>query len=145
MHAYRPDHYQQLGVARDADAEAIRTAYRTLAKQLHPDLSNPADPESKMPFLRLQEAYDVLRDPLQRGQYDRELARQAEMAAAARGALRASLLPVIVTPAPRPPPPGPAFYLFVSTISLAAFATVVVGVWHFCRLTHPSPVLAQNA
>jgi curved DNA-binding protein CbpA len=39
MHAYRPTHYEALGVARSADAEAIRTAWRAKAKQVRPDLS----------------------------------------------------------------------------------------------------------
>src|SRR5690242_8604516 len=85
MHAYRPDHYEALGVPRTADGEAIRAAYRTLAKQLQPDLAESGSDESGVAFQRLQEAYDVLRDPEQRARYDRELARQAAMADAARG------------------------------------------------------------
>ena len=90
MHAYRPNHYEALGVPRSADAEAIRTAWRAHAKQLHPDLSEGPSSEA---FLRLQEAYDVLRDPERRASYDDTLAREAAMADAARQA------------ALRPPPP----------------------------------------
>jgi len=82
MHAYRPDHYEALGVSRSADADAIRTAWRAQAKQLHPDLS---DGESNEAFRRLQEAYDVLRDPQRRAHYDDTLARQAALAQAAAG------------------------------------------------------------
>ena len=145
MHAYRLDHYQELGLARDADAEAIRTAYRTRAKQLHPDLSDSADAQSKVPFLRLQEAYDVLRDPLRRAQYDRELARQAEMAAAARGAVRTSLVPVAAQASPKPPPPGPGFRLFVAALLLVAVVTACIGVWHFFLRPKPVPVLTVKA
>jgi hypothetical protein len=81
MHAYRPNHYQALGVPRDADAETIRTAYRAHAKELHPDLSEGPSNEA---FLRLQEAYDVLRDPERRAHYDDTLAREAAMAEAVR-------------------------------------------------------------
>src|SRR5206468_2753179 len=88
MHAYRPNHYEELGVLPDADAEEIRTAYRGLAKQLHPDLSDDDTSESKEAFLRLQEAYDVLRDPQRRADYDRELARRAAREQAAREAAR---------------------------------------------------------
>jgi curved DNA-binding protein CbpA len=80
MHAYRPNHYEALGVPRNADGEAIRTTWRVQAKQLHPDLSEGGGLESNAAFLRLQEAYDVLRDPDRRAHYDATLARQAEAA-----------------------------------------------------------------
>jgi len=73
MHAYRPNHYEALGVARNADAEAIRAAWRARAKKLHPDRT---DGRSKEAFLRLQEAYDVLRDPARRARYDATLDRE---------------------------------------------------------------------
>src|SRR5262249_41706235 len=57
---------------------------RALAKQLHPDMSEASGSESSESFQRLQEAYDVLRDPERRARYDRELARRAAMADAAR-------------------------------------------------------------
>ena len=106
MHAYRPTHYEALGVPRSADAEAIRTAYRAQAKQLHPDLSENG--ESNEAFLRLQEAYDVLRDPERRAHYDDELTQQATMAQAARLAARQTARPPApVPPLPRRPQPPP--------------------------------------
>src|SRR5258708_37983114 len=90
MHAYRPNHYEALGVPRSADAEAIRTAWRAHAKQLHPDLSEGPSNEA---FLRLQEAYDVLRDPERRAHYDDTLARQAALAQAARRAATRPIRP----------------------------------------------------
>ena len=84
MHAYRPDHYEALGVSRSADADAIRTAWRAQAKQLHPDLSEGGGAEANEAFRRLQEAYDVLRDPERRAHYDDTLAREAALAEAAR-------------------------------------------------------------
>lgn len=62
------DHYEVLGVARDASAEEIKKAYRRLARELHPDV-NPG-PEASERFKEVTHAYDVLSDPGQRRQYD---------------------------------------------------------------------------
>lgn len=62
------DHYETLGVARDASAEDIKKAYRRLARELHPDVNPDADAEEK--FKNVTHAYDVLSDPQQRQQYD---------------------------------------------------------------------------
>ncbi len=63
------DLYDLLGVARDADADAIKKAYRRLARQLHPDV-NP-EPESQERFKEVSLAYEVLSDPQKRAAYDR--------------------------------------------------------------------------
>ena len=63
------DLYELLGVARDADADAIKKAYRRLARQLHPDV-NP-DPETQEKFKEVSLAYEVLSDPQKRSAYDR--------------------------------------------------------------------------
>ena len=63
------DYYQSLGVARDAPAEAIKKAYRKLARKYHPDVSREADAEKRMK--ELNEAYAVLSDPEKRAAYDR--------------------------------------------------------------------------
>jgi curved DNA-binding protein CbpA len=83
MHAYRLTHYEALSVSRSADAEAIRAAWRAHAKQLHPDLSEGGGSESSEAFLRLQDAYDVLRDPERRAAYDATLDREKATARAA--------------------------------------------------------------
>lgn len=62
------DHYQVLGVEREASPEDIKRAYRKLARQLHPDVNKDADAEEK--FKLITHAYDVLSDPQQRAQYD---------------------------------------------------------------------------
>jgi molecular chaperone DnaJ len=63
------DLYDLLGVARDADADSIKKAYRRLARQLHPDV-NP-DPETQERFKEVSRAYEVLSDPQKRAAYDR--------------------------------------------------------------------------
>lgn len=62
------DHYETLGVARDASTEEIKKAYRRLARELHPDVNSSADAEER--FKDVTHAYDVLSDPQQRRQYD---------------------------------------------------------------------------
>jgi molecular chaperone DnaJ len=62
------DLYETLGVPRDADADAIKKAYRRLARQLHPDV-NP-DPETQERFKDVTRAYEVLSDPEKRRMYD---------------------------------------------------------------------------
>ncbi len=62
------DHYQVLGVDREASAEDIKRAYRKLARQLHPDVNKEADAEEK--FKQVTHAYEVLSDPSQRANYD---------------------------------------------------------------------------
>lgn len=64
------DYYEVLGVARDASDEDIKRAYRKLAFQYHPD-RNPDDPEAENKFKEAAEAYDCLRDPTRRSNYDR--------------------------------------------------------------------------
>ncbi|MGY5763701.1 DnaJ C-terminal domain-containing protein [Brachybacterium sp. DNPG3] len=63
------DFYAVLGVSKDADAQAIKKAYRKKAKELHPD-RHPDDPTAEDRFKQAGEAYSVLNDPEQRKQYD---------------------------------------------------------------------------
>lgn len=63
------DLYELLGVSRDADAAAIKKAYRGLARQFHPDV-NP-DPATQEKFKEVSRAYEVLSDPQKRAAYDR--------------------------------------------------------------------------
>ncbi|MBS0481044.1 MAG: DnaJ domain-containing protein [Proteobacteria bacterium] len=63
------DPYAILGVARDAPAAAIKSAYRKLAKKLHPDL-NPGDSAAEVEFKNVTAAYDLLGDADKRARYD---------------------------------------------------------------------------
>ncbi len=62
------DLYGVLGVARDADEDAIRKAYRQLARRYHPDV-NPGDGEAEERFKAISEAYSVLSDAEKRRNY----------------------------------------------------------------------------
>jgi molecular chaperone DnaJ len=64
------DYYEILGVARDADGETIKKAYRKLALQYHPD-RNSGSAEAEERFKEITEAYEVLRDADKRAAYDR--------------------------------------------------------------------------
>ena len=63
------DFYAVLGVKKDADAAAIKKAYRKLARENHPD-SNPGDATKHDTFKSVAEAYDVIGDPEKRKKYD---------------------------------------------------------------------------
>ncbi len=67
--AQKRDYYEILNVARDADEEEIKKAYRKLAIKYHPD-KNPDDKESEEKFKEATEAYEVLRTPEKRRRYD---------------------------------------------------------------------------
>ena len=63
------DYYETLGLARGASEQDIKSAFRRLAKDLHPD-RNQGDKTSEAKFKELNEAHEVLRDPQKRAAYD---------------------------------------------------------------------------
>ncbi len=64
------DYYEVLGVAREANEQELKTAYRKLAMQFHPD-RNPDNPAAEEKFKEASEAYGVLSDAQKRAAYDR--------------------------------------------------------------------------
>lgn len=67
--AEKRDYYEVLGVAKDATADQIKSAYRKLAMKYHPD-RNPDNPEAKEKFTEISEAYEVLSNAEKRQAYD---------------------------------------------------------------------------
>ena len=67
-----PDYYATLGLDRNCTTTQVRTAYRLLSKQHHPD-TNPDSPEAAERMRELNAAYETLSDPYRRRAYDREL------------------------------------------------------------------------
>ena len=65
------DYYKIMGVAPDASEKEIKTAYRKLARKYHPDISQEDSAEER--FKEMGEAYEVLRDPVKRAEYDQYL------------------------------------------------------------------------
>ena len=63
------DYYEILGVRRDANKAEVKTAFRRLARELHPDVNNH-DPEAEEKFKAAAEAYEVLSDSERRRAYD---------------------------------------------------------------------------
>ncbi|WP_196260344.1 molecular chaperone DnaJ [Pelagibacterium limicola] len=66
----KADFYSVLGVDKACDEAALKSAYRKLAMQFHPD-RNPGDREAEAKFKEVSEAYDTLKDPQKRAAYDR--------------------------------------------------------------------------
>src|SRR5919202_2603559 len=69
MAATKRDYYEVLGVSRTADENEIKKAFRRLARELHPDVSDAPDAEKR--FKEVVEAYEVLSDRERRELYDR--------------------------------------------------------------------------
>src|SRR3954466_8226758 len=64
------DYYELLEVERTADDKTIKSSYRRIAMQCHPD-KNPGCSDSEAKFKAVSVAYDVLKDPQKRAAYDR--------------------------------------------------------------------------
>ncbi len=74
-----PDPYKTLQVDSEAEFEVIEAAYRRLARKYHPDVS--PDPESQERMVRINQAWELLRDPVKRAAVDRARTRNAGSAA----------------------------------------------------------------
>ena len=98
--------YEILGVSKDTDATGIRSAYRRLARQCHPDLSGKTD---SLRFREIPLAYETLSDPVSRARYDRSLEGNIPIRILPTQSRRAYAEP-LVAPPPPPPPPNPTFF-----------------------------------
>jgi molecular chaperone DnaJ len=67
--AEKRDYYEVLGIGKDAGTDDIKKAFRTLAKQHHPDM-NDGDKASEAKFKEINEAYEVLSNPEKKSRYD---------------------------------------------------------------------------
>ncbi len=85
MQRAESNHYATLGLDRNCTGEQIRSAYRILARQFHPDL-NPGSAQSVAQTQALNAAYEILGDPDSRRAYDEELAAKKKSPAPARAA-----------------------------------------------------------
>ena len=63
------DYYDVLGVSKDSDPSSIKSAYRKLAMEYHPD-KNPGDKEAENKFKEISEAYEILSNPEKKQAYD---------------------------------------------------------------------------
>ena len=95
--AEKRDYYEVLGVEKNADADAIKKAYRKAAIKYHPD-KNPGDKDAEEKFKEAAEAYDVLSNEDKRARYDRF--GHAGMNGAAGGAVYRSVRPGEKRPLP---------------------------------------------
>lgn len=82
-----PNHYATLGLSHNCTEDQIRTAYRLLAKQHHPDV-NGGSPAAVAQTQALNAAYEILADPMRRQEYDRELASRKKSPPRSTKALR---------------------------------------------------------
>lgn len=70
-------YYEILGVGQSASAQEIKQAYRSLVKIYHPD-KNPGRPEAVQSMVLINEAYNVIKDPVRRAQYDNLISLQTQ-------------------------------------------------------------------
>ena len=132
---FATDYYGLLGVQPTADSDEIDDAFRTLAKQLHPDL-RPDDPESLERFKQITVAHDVLGDPQRRVDYDRtRLAGPRSLNGgewrapgfAAEGAVQGAVQAPVRRPAPPTIPTLPPRRLPKGRLLAFGIALVVIG------------------
>ena len=143
------NYYSILGVPPKASQEEIKAAYRNAVKLYHPDLNNNSE-ASRLQFIRVQQAYEVLSDPQQRARYDAELQRRLELFL--RGAANRSYQ-TTYRPKPKPTPRDPAkqakfenriFITKLATIGVLIVVVIVLGVWHVRDLRRSNQLVGEG-
>ncbi len=115
--ATSPNHYQVLGVSPTATTSDIRTAYRALARTLHPDTAT-GSVASTTTMSQVNQAWNVLSDPVRRYEYDRTLGYQAGATNKATAAA-----PIVVPVIPRAQFP----WRFVAVLTAIAIGFVIMA------------------
>jgi hypothetical protein len=117
------DLYGELGIERSATAEEIAAAFRTRARELHPD-AHPGGAADEERFKRVTRAYGVLRDPVQRARYDAGLVAVPRLAPTASNVVRAA--PTAPTGTPRAKSGGVRFTRRAARWSVATSIVLVL-------------------
>lgn len=150
------DPYEVLGVSKDFDISTLRTAHRKLVLKHHPDrVHDPhLKPQARNDFQRIQQAYELLSDPVRRSRYDIKVKlaelRKAAMERGPSVKLDGKHAPITVPAHEYRPPPCP----FCGRV----FSTVALGKEHNCvheqhqesamkpgfRLTKPRPLTSEE-
>jgi len=143
-------HFEVLGLSRSVGEAEVKDAYFRLAKRFHPDVHHGASlgdlrDELEAVFIRLGEAYDVLRDPRKRGDYEERLGRPRPRPAASPaqvggGAGRGP------EPTPPEPPPDPEEAARLAEDSVRSAATLVEQekYWDAIQLLEPAVEVVQG-
>ncbi len=138
-------HYSELGVARDADAGAVRAAYRAAMLRHHPDTNRSPDATGRA--ARINEAWTCLRDPDRRRAYDEALSDLTEAPRAAVPPRRPDQPQPWHAPPVSEASPLPAVVFLVAAIVAVVPTMMLVAlshgwdgsVTHPARLAHPAP------
>lgn len=132
-------HYEVLGVSRDATTAQIRSAFRRMARQHHPDTSAAASSEK---LTAINEAWRVLGDPVLRRSYDNSLS-----SVSAYPANEASR-PETLDTTPLAPPPESSFpWRFLAGLAAVGIAIALLGVFTYkpSKPAKPDNVLQQGS
>jgi molecular chaperone DnaJ len=114
------NHYEVLGVGRDATPSQIRSAFRRLARAHHPDTSTSGSADSLAP---INDAWRVLGDPALRRAYDNSLAVESQSTPAFE--------PQTVHPMLAPPPPSSFPWRFLAGLAVVGIGIVLLGVFTY--------------
>ncbi|MEM8604218.1 MAG: J domain-containing protein [Cyanobacteria bacterium P01_H01_bin.121] len=139
-------YYARLGLARTATPTEIRSAYRDLSKQYHPDTTNLPSSQAREQFQLICEAYRILNDPQLRQQYDRYLVMLETVTARTNSASVSPerqkvsyTSPAYLDPNDRPLSAGEVFALFTLVLTFlgCVMLAIVLGIMRGELITAP--------